>query len=77
MSDNNNKVIYALQQNYTTSGNGKRHSYQSWIVVNNFENYKDLWFINHSFIPLKDVTVPIKGFVAVQNVNGDILAIEG
>lgn len=70
------RVVYALQTNYVIKSNGERYSYQSWIVINDIPDYETKWFLNHNLIELKDVAIPISGFICVQNVNGDILAVK-
>lgn len=70
------KVVYALQANYAIDKDHKRWSYSSWILLNNSQDYESNWFLKNELISLEDIIVPMQGFVAVQNVNGDILAIE-
>ncbi len=70
------RVVYALQTNYAVDKDHKRWSYSSWIMLNNIQDYESKWFLKNELTSLEDVIVPMQGFVAVQNINGDILAIE-
>jgi len=70
------RIVYALQTNYAIDKDHKRWSYSSWILLNDIQNYESKWFLKNELISLEDVIIPMQGFVAVQNINGDILAIE-
>lgn len=70
------RIVYALQTNYAVDKDHKRWSYSSWILLNDIQNYESKWFLKNELISLEDVIIPMQGFVAVQNINGDILAIE-